>query len=463
MKITLFGAAGDVTGSAYYIQTATANILVDFGIFQGGKSAELRNRKFPSFDAGTLNAVVLTHAHLDHTGRLPLLARNGYSNPIFTTPATIEFVRLILLDSVKVQTFDLKRINRKRVRQGLQTVDPVYSEEDVENVLKLLSPVRYNESTEIAEGCSIRVREAGHILGSVSIELTAKENGQKKMVIFSGDLGPYGMAILNDPFPFNAADLVFMESTYGNRDHRSMADTLLEGKKIIEHAISHKGKILVPSFAVGRTQQLLYYLARGAESEHIPEFPVYLDSPMAIEATRIYAKHQELFDEETMVMVRTGALKGDLSGIHISQTAEDSIALNNVEGPCMIIAGAGMCNAGRILHHLKHNLWNTDTFVVIVGFQGEGTLGRKLVDGARKVRIFGEDIAVNAHVATLGGLSAHAGQSDLLRWFDAIASSKPKLVLSHGEDRARIPLAGIIEQRYGIRPVLPNLGEIIEM
>jgi metallo-beta-lactamase family protein len=394
---------------------------------------------------------------------LPLLAKEGYSNPIFATPATIDFVRLILLDSIKVQTFDLKRTNRKRMRKGLQAVEPVYSEEDVENVLKRLSPVHYNESTEIAPGCSIRVREAGHILGSVSIELTVEENGQKKVVIFSGDLGPYGMVILNDPFPFTGADLVFMESTYGDRDHRSMENTLLEGKQIIEHAIDHKGKILVPSFAVGRTQQLLYYLARGAESEHFPEFPVYLDSPMAIEATRIYAKHQELFDEETMALVKAGALKGDLSGIHISQTSEDSIALNNVEGPCMIIAGAGMCNAGRILHHLRHNLWNPDTFVVIVGFQGEGTLGRKLVDGAKKVRIFGEEIAVNAHIATLGGLSAHAGQSDLLQWFYAMAGSKPRLVLSHGEDRARKPLATIIEQRYGIRAILPKFGDIIKL
>lgn len=463
MKITLFGAAGDVTGSAYYVQTGPANILVDFGMFQGGKSAELQNRKMPPFDISGLNAVIITHAHLDHTGRLPLLARAGYSNPVYATPATIEFIRLILLDSVKVQTFDLQRINRKRLRKGSGPIEPVYSEEDVGNVLRLLSPVPYNSTLDIAPGCSIRVREAGHILGSVSIELTVNENGKRKIVIFSGDLGPYGMAILNDPFPFSAADLVFMESTYGDRDHRSLEATLLEGKEIIEDAIGNKGKILVPSFAVGRTQQLLYYLARAVQREHIREIPVYLDSPMAIEATRIYTRHQELYDEETMELVRAGILKEDLSRIHMSQTAEESIALNTVEGPCMIIAGAGMCNAGRILHHLRHNLWKPETWVMIVGYQGEGTLGRKLVDGAKKVRIFGEEIAVNAHISLLGGFSAHAGQSDLLHWFDALAGSKPKLILSHGEDRGRKPLAEIIEKRYGIRAVLPKLGDIIEV
>jgi metallo-beta-lactamase family protein len=463
MKITLYGAAGDVTGSAYYIQTGSANLLVDFGVFQGGKTADTRNRKFPPIDVKKLDAVFLTHAHLDHSGRLPLLTKRGYRNPVYGTQATIEVARLILLDSVKVQSFEVQRLNRKRLRTGLSPVEPPYSEADVQEVLQLMQPVPYNIPVEIAPGCSLRAHEAGHILGSVSYELTLEEDGRKKAVVFSGDLGPHDMAIVKDPVPFTSADLVFMESTYGDRDHKSLEATLLEGKEIVEQAMEYKGKILVPSFAIGRTQQLLYYMARAGRGEEHPVIPVYLDSPMAIEATNIYTRHTELYDEEAATLFNEGVFKADMPHLHLSVTAEDSIALNSVEGPCMIIAGAGMCNAGRILHHLRHNLWKPETMVVIVGYQGDGSLGRRLVEGAKKVRIFGEEIAVKAKVFSLNGLSAHAGQSDLLQWFGAIAPSRPRLVLSHGEDRSRGPLAEIIEQRYKIKAVLPEFGEVISL
>jgi len=271
------------------------------------------------------------------------------------------------------------------------------------------------------------------------------------------------MAILKDPAPLPYADLVFLESTYGDRDHRSLKDTLLEGEAVIRQAVKDKGKILIPSFAVGRTQQLLYYLAAAFHRGDVPKFPVFLDSPMAIEATNIYMKHMELYDEEALELAKSGELKTDLSHVNISTTPEESKALNDVEGPCMIIAGSGMCNAGRILHHLRHNLWMPETSVIIVGFQAEGTLGRQLVDGAKTVRIFGETISVKARIHLLGGLSAHAGQSDLLRWFDVVAGSKPKIVLSHGEDKGRKPLADIISQRYGLSPVLPEYGDVIEL
>lgn len=463
MKITLFGAAGDVTGSAYYIETDSAKILVDFGVFQGGRQAEARNLKLPPIDINHLDAVVLTHAHLDHTGRLPLLTKNGYRNPVFATPATIEMSVLILHDSAKVKKLDIQRANRMRARKGQSLIQPIYSVEDVENVLKLLRPVPYNEPIQVAPGISIRAVEAGHILGSASIELTAIEQGKKKVVVFSGDLGPLGMAILKDPVPLPFADLVFLESTYGDRDHRSLKDTLLEGEKIIRQSVKDKGKILIPSFAVGRTQQLLYYMAAAFHRGDFPMFPVYLDSPMAIEATKIYMKHTELYDEEAMEMVKSGELKADLSHVNMSTTPEESIALNSLEGPLMIIAGSGMCNAGRILHHLRHNLWMPETSVIIIGYQAEGTLGRQLVDGAKTVRIFGETIAVKAQVHLLGGLSAHAGQSELLRWFDFIAGSKPKIVLSHGEDKGRKPLAELITKKYGLTPVLPEYGEVIEL
>jgi len=463
MKVTLFGAAGNVTGSAYYVQSKTCNVMVDFGIFQGEKSLESNNHILPPFEVGGLNAVILTHAHLDHTGRLPLLVNNGYSGPIFATAATIEIAAIILRDAVRVQAHELRRTNRKRERIGEPPVEPDYTEDDIEKVLSLLTPIHYNAYTELAPGCLARVRESGHILGSVSIELTVEENGNKKVIIFSGDIGPQDMAILKDPDPFHSADLVFMESTYGDHDHRSLLETLTEGKEIIEKAIIQKGKILVPSFAIGRSQQLLYYMARAVHRGNLPEIPVYLDSPMAIEATKIYSSHPELYDEEAAELLRLGVIKGDLSRIIASETAEDSMALNEIDGPCMIMAGAGMCNAGRILHHLRHNLSRHETTVMIVGYQGNGSLGRRLLDGAKSVKIFGEEIAVNAHIASMGGLSAHAGQSDLLKWFDSVAGSKPILVLSHGEDRGRNPLAEIIEKRYGIKPVLPEYGDVITL
>jgi metallo-beta-lactamase family protein len=463
MKITLYGAAGDVTGSSYYVQTKQSNILVDCGIFQGSKSAEFKNQKPPPIDYSTLNSILLTHAHLDHTGRLPLLIKQGYSGPIYATPATIEMTSLVLHDTVRVQGHDLARINRKRLRSGKSPLSPLYGEDEVVRVLKLLQPVPYEKPVEVAPGIMMRCVEAGHILGSVSIELTIHENGRKKVIVFSGDLGPRGMAILNDPVPFSHADLVFLESTYGDRDHKSLKDTLAEGDEIIRYAIANKGKILIPSFAIGRTQQLLYYMSASFHKEILPVFNVYVDSPMAIEATKIYLKHPELYDEEALELLKSGHLKADLSHVKYTVTPEESMALNDVPGPVLIIAGSGMCNAGRILHHLRHNLWRPETSVVIVGYQGDGTLGRRLVEGAETVSIFGEKIAVKAQIHKLGGLSAHAGQTDLLRWFGNVAGSHPKVVLSHGEDRGRKPLAELIQKKYGITAILPEYGDTVEI
>ena len=462
MKITLFGAAGDVTGSAYYLETKKSSILIDFGIFQGGRQAEIRNRNLPPVDFLRLDAIILTHAHLDHSGRIPLLIKQGYRRPIYTTQATIEMTSLILHDSAKVQMFEIERLNRKRNRRGETPIVPLYSPEEVDKVLQLFLPVTYDTVVKVTDEIHFRVVEAGHILGSVSIEVIINESGHEKRVVFSGDLGPQGMAILKDPVTFQKADLVFMESTYGDRDHRTLKETLLQGESIILEALEKKGKILIPSFAVGRTQQLLYYLSAIHSAKNV-HFPVYVDSPMAIEATDIYMKHTELFDEEAMELLNSGHLKRDLNHLHFCLTPDESKALNDIEGPCMIIAGAGMCNAGRIMHHLKHNLWKAETSVIIVGYQAEGTLGRKLVEGVKSVSIYGEKIVVNAQIHLLGGLSAHAGQTDLLNWLGVIAGSKPMVVLSHGEDKGRKPLAELIFKNYGIEAVLPEYGEVIKI
>jgi len=463
MKITFFGAAGGVTGTAYYCESADARILIDCGMFQGGKDAEALNKNAPPVNYNLLDAIVLTHAHLDHCGRLPLAVREGYCGPIFGTPATLDLAALVLRDSLKVQTSDLEKRNRMRVRKGKHKEEMTFDEADVEGAIRQMKPLTYHEPFMVAPGMEIIVDEAGHILGSGSLKLTATDKNGKKSVIFSGDLGAHGMPIVRDSEPFKEADMVIMESTYGDRDHKPLQETIDEAIGIIKNALHSKGKILVPSFAIGRTQDLIYYIEQAFRLGGLPRFPIYIDSPMAIEATRIYMSHPELFDDEMKEFIGSGEMERDKGYIRPTSTAEESKHLNDVQGPCMIIAGSGMCNAGRIKHHLRHNLWKAETSVLIVGYQAEGTLGRKLVEGYKFVNIYGERIAVRAQIHKLGGFSAHAGQTDLLKWFNDLAPVRPGVVLTHGEEKSRIPLAEIIRRRYGLQPFLPKYGESIEL
>lgn len=463
MKVTPFGAAGEVTGSAYLVETTTARVLVDFGMFQGRSDADEKNIVPPELDPARLDAVVLTHGHLDHTGRLPLLVKAGYRGALHATEATIDMASLILRDSAKVQAQDAERASRKNLRAGKPPVAPLYSFEDVEATLRLFVPHPYKQDVQVAEGVTTKLVEAGHMLGSASIQFKLTEAGRTKTIVFSGDLGPVGLPVLKDAECFNHADLVIMESTYGDRDHRTLEDTLNELRGIIKEAASRKGKILVPAFAVGRTQQIVYHLMAMFRDREVEPFPIYIDSPMAIEATRIYEKHPELYDEEAIRLARSGQLNLDLHGVKTSATADESKALNALEGTVFIIAGAGMCNAGRILHHLRNHLGKPETTVIIVGYQAEGSLGRLLVDKRPKVRIFGEEIEVRASVHSLGGFSAHAGQTDLMKWFGCLAHAKPRVALTHGEAKGREPLAKLIEQRHGVKPLLPMFGEAIEL
>jgi metallo-beta-lactamase family protein len=464
MKITVHGAGGgEVTGSAYLVQTRQANVLVDLGLFQGARKTENHNRipKRGAFEQ--LNAVVLTHAHLDHTGRLPLLTRAGYAGPIYATPATIDFADLILKDSSHLQRGDVERQNRRRQRLGKPLLDPLYEQQDVERLRPLYKKLGYDKPTPLAPGITVRAIEAGHMLGSVSLELTVEDEGKKKVVIFSGDLGPRGAPLHRDYVQFEKADFVFMESTYGDRDHRSLNDTAIETREVIKKAVQASAKLLVPVFAVGRTQLLLYLLAGAFKRGTLPSFPIYIDSPMAIEATKLYAKHVELFDDEALAMQKSGELRQELETVKFCPSANDSRALNNVKGPCMIMAGAGMCTGGRILHHFRHNLALPNTTVLFVGYQGHGSLGRMIVDGKKTVTIFGEKVPVRASVHTFGGLSGHAGQTDLLRWLDSFAASGPRVFLIHGEERGRKPLGKLIKERCKVRVDYPGLNETIEI
>jgi metallo-beta-lactamase family protein len=463
MKITIVGAAGgEVTGSAYYVQTKTASILVDCGLFQGGKRSEALNRP-PTGPKQKIDAVLLTHGHLDHTGRLPLLAKRGQNMPVYATPATIEMTSLILRDSARLQVSDNERKNRKRERAGEEPQEPLYTPEHAEALIQLLRPVPYQQPVPVAPGIQAIWAESGHMLGSGSIQLLIEEDGKQKKVVFSGDLGPKGALILKDFEPFQQADLVFLESTYGDHDHRPFTETVAEFVRIVQTTVEQRGKILVPTFAVGRAQLITSLLAWMFRKKKVRPFPIFLDSPMAIEATNIYMRHRELFDEAMTKFVTEKPLREDLKTMTMSVTSQDSMKINDVAGPCLIMAGAGMCNAGRILHHLKANLWKADTHVLIVGYQGDGSLGRRLINGEKLVSIFGEKIAVKAKVHTLGGFSAHAGQTDLLTWFSAIAPSKPRVVLTHGEDGPREMLAQKIQQRFKIKCELPKLMDVVEL
>lgn len=464
MKISPHGAVGgEVTGSAYLVETDRARVLVDFGMFQGMAHADDKNRAPITNDFSRLNAVLLTHAHLDHTGRLPLLVPGGFNGPVYCTPATGEMTNLILRDAAKIQESDLERLNRKRQRQGKEALTPLYRLADVEALMALVRPVAYKQPVPVAPGITAQWVEAGHMLGSTSIQLTVEDAGRKKTIVFSGDLGQRNAPILKDYEPFKQADLVFLESTYGDRNHQSFEETVRQFIEIVNIAVAERGKILVPTFAVGRAQLLCTLLAWMFRRKKVPPFPVYLDSPMAIEATNIYTKHPELWDEEMRNFVAEHSIRADLevAGGRTSVTADDSKKLNDAHGPCLIMAGAGMCNAGRILHHLKANLWKPETHVMIVGFQGAGTIGRALVDGAKEINIFGEPIAVKAKVHTLGGFSAHAGQDDLLAWFQSLASCKPRVVLTHGEDGPRQALANRIQKDFALKCELPGIADVV--
>lgn len=462
MRIRFFGAAGTVTGSCTLIETERARILVDAGLFQGSNTLERKNAKIPALGLQHLDAVLLTHAHLDHCGRLPIFTTRGLTAPIYATRATCDLTRLILSDAAHIQEEDVKRQNRHNHRQGLAPVKPLFTFADVFNVVRLLQRVPYGLQFEVAEGIKAQYYDAGHILGSAIVDLWVREGKKTKRLVFSGDLGYTPQPVIGDPAQLKQAHVVVMESTYGDRDHRAPAESLFELENIIRQAQQSGGKILIPSFAVGRTQTLLYYLREFYERGLLVGVPVFLDSPMAIEATQLYERYRELYDSEAVAVSQKHRSPFDFAGLHTLHSAEDSRSINELDGPAIIIAGSGMCNGGRILHHLRHHLWRENTHVVFAGFQAQGTLGRRLVDGARRVNINGEPIVARAKIHTIGGFSAHADQTQLLRWLSGFSACSPLVILNHGEDHARKPLQAAIQQK-GWKALLANEGEAWEL
>lgn len=452
MQIHFHGAAGEVTGSMHLVEAAGKRILLDCGMIQGSREAEARNAEPFPFDPASLDALVISHAHIDHIGRVPLLVKRGFAGPIYAQQATAELMPIMLLDSASLAESDAERANRKRL-DGEPETQPLYTRDDVQAAMKRVRPLPYDTATSIFDGVELAFREAGHILGSSIVEVRA----DGRTLVFSGDLGPKGTPILRDPATVREADLVLMESTYGDRNHRDRLDTVRELGAIFDQAWRDRGNVCIPAFAVGRSQELLYWFAKHWDEWQLSRWRIFLDSPMATKVAHVYEKHVDLFDEEGRAVWRGKPNPFRMPNLHFTETAEASMAINRIESGAIVIAGSGMANGGRILHHFKRNLERREAHVVFVGYQAEGTLGRRLVDGARWVRIHGRDYRANAQRHTIGGLSAHADQRGLMDWYGGF-ENRPPLALVHGEDKAREALAGEIGERYGVEVRLARPG-----
>ena len=453
MKLTVLGAAGSVTGSCYLIESGDRRLLLECGQIQGTAAEEERNRERLPIAADRIDAVVLSHAHIDHSGRLPALRKQGFRGPIYTHDASLELCEIMLHDSAYLHERDAEIENKKRGKRNTAAVQPLYTRADARAVMDQFRGLDYGKEHTVLPGITVRLSDAGHILGAAIVELWCEEGERRPKLAFSGDLGFGDAPVMHVPARIERADLLLMESTYGDRNHRPMAATLAELESIFSRAAADGGNVLIPAFAVGRTQDLLYLLAEHYEDWGIDRWRVYLDSPMAIETTAVYRRYPRLY--KTSVFQN---LSSALPNFIASRTLEESMEINAVKSGAIIIAGSGMCSGGRIRHHLKHNLSRPECHVVIIGFQAIGTLGRRLVEGAKEVRLWQQPVEVNARIHTVGGLSAHADQASLLDWYGGFVE-RPPVCLIHGEPQAREALAAAMRQRYGVTAMLPAYGQ----
>lgn len=456
INISFFGACDTVTGSCYLLETKNFKIIVDCGLFQGGKEQALRNEQPFSFLPHTIDAVLLTHAHIDHSGLLPKLVREGFTGEIIATRATVSLCNLMLKDSAHVQLMEAEWQNRKGKRAGSEDVEPLYTLEDVERCLKHFRGVKYGENTEVKDGVVVRFHDAGHILGSAMLEIFIEQDGVAQKIVFSGDLGQKGRPIVADPTYIAEADYVVVESTYGNRLHESPRERREQLKDIILEAIRDNEQVIIPAFAVGRTQDVLYEVNALYRSGAIPLIPVYIDSPLAISATEIFQQFKEYYDDDTTDLLKREMSPFTYPGLRFTREVEESKALNNVTHSCLIISASGMADAGRIRHHLKHHLWRETSHILFVGYQAGGSLGRRIIEGASTVMLFGEEIAVRAKIHVIDGLSAHADQAGLLAWMRAFGQSPKAVYLTHGEEASRTALAELLRHEMEAQVVVPE-------
>jgi metallo-beta-lactamase family protein len=461
-KLTFLGAAGSVTGSKYLVEAAGKRLLVDCGIFQGLRELTERNYQPLSIDPKTFHYLILTHAHLDHTGWLPVLVKAGYRGPIFANPATIDLTALLLRDSAHLQEEDARHPQKEM--SGRPEREPMYTSEDVDPVLRLMKPMPRLDGFEIDSVFRVVSYDAGHILGSSSLELTINENGTKKVVVFSGDIGRYDQAILNDPHtPPSGADVLICESTYGDREHPG-GDPAVQLADIVNRVVHRGGSIIIPAFAIGRTQTFMYYLRQLEVENTIPRLPVYVDSPMAQSATDLYLKYPEDHDVEFTKIDANG--RGDPLNVRefqLTRTVEESKAINNVHTPCIIVSASGMVAGGRVLHHLAHRLPDGRNAVILAGFQAQGTRGRALQEGAKTLRLFGQDVPVNAEIIQMSQLSAHAGRSELLRWMGGLPGPPKQSYLTHGEPVAAQSLQKAIVEKFSWKVSVARYLDTVEL
>ncbi len=464
MKLTFIGADHEVTGSCHLLEAAGKKILVDYGMEQGRDIYE--NVPLP-FQAGEIDYVFVTHAHIDHTGLLPLLSARGFQGQIFATRATCDLCDIMLLDSAGIQEFEAEWRNRKGKRKGLEPYVPLYSTEDVLKILQRFVECDYDQIIEVADGLKIRFTDVGHLLGSAAIEVWAEEDGKETKIVFSGDLGNVDQPLINDPKTVDSADYVLIESTYGDRSHGERIDHVAKFAEVIQRTFDRGGNVVIPSFAVGRTQEMLYFIRQIKADNMVTghgNFPVYVDSPLAVRATGIFNEHTaDCFDKEAEELIRSGINPIAFPGLRLSLTSDESKEINEITEPKIILSASGMCEAGRIKHHLKHNLWRPESTILFVGYQAEGTLGRALINGAKEVTLFGESIHVAAEIMSLPGISGHADREGLLAWAAGFREKPKKFFVVHGEDTVTNLFADLIREQLGCDAYAPYSGTVWDL
>lgn len=461
IKLNFFGAAKNVTGSCYYLEANGVRLLVDCGLYQ---ERDLKPRNWADFPVppASIDAVLLTHAHLDHCGRLPKLVKEGFRGKVFATAATAEIANIIMLDSAHIQEEDIKHKMKRHERQGKKSpfpYEPLYTMEDAQQVETLFSKVRYRTPVPVGAGITAEFREAGHVFGSSSIRVTVEQGGETRSILFSGDVGRWNLPIMRDPHQFEHADYVLIESTYGDREHGEVADIPGELERIINETHQAGGNVVIPSFALERTQELLYHLNNLLKEDRIPHLLAFVDSPMAVRITEVFKKHPELFDEETMAQLRAGERPCDFPGLTMSRTVDQSKSINHIKGTAIVIAGSGMCTGGRIKHHLKNNIDRPDSTILFVGYQAFGTLGRRLLEKPETVRIFGEEQIVKARIERISGFSAHADRNELYRWLSSIHEPPRKVFITHGEESQATAFQQFLTEKTGWTCAVPEYGE----
>ncbi|MEW8349987.1 MAG: MBL fold metallo-hydrolase [Candidatus Thiodiazotropha taylori] len=463
MQIEFYGATSGITGSCHILRVNGETILLDCGLIQGRREEMEKNRRPFPFSPDEISAVVLSHGHIDHSGRIPLLVKQGYQGPIYAQNATMELCDIMLQDSAFLQEKDAQYENKWRKRKGKPFIDPLYTVADAQEALENMVGLKYREKREILPGISIRFQDAGHILGSSSVEVWLNENGKQRKVVFSGDLGQYDTPIINDPAAIEEADHVIIESTYGNRRHRDRQKTIEEIGEIIREATHQKGNLLIPAFSIGRSQEILYYLGKYYDEWGLNRWQVFLDSPMAIRASKVYWDYPHLYDEEATKLRKKIHEMPHLQNLKLTASPQESMGINRIKSGAIIISASGMMTGGRIIHHLKHNISRSGSHIMIVGYQANGTMGRALVEGKSTVRIHGDEYRVKANVHTVGGLSAHGDVDDLTRWLSSYRKSSPHVHVVHGEPESKSDLRDHIESELGYKASVPDMGDVLDI